>query len=333
MKPAVITAPDLNVDFWPADSLAAWRGAPRDAFLSWLAGQRLLGERQFRDTSRETYCAMFSAWLSFLEARHMHLLEATCIEGSQFFNDRAAAFEPVSRRRYLQLLSKVYRYLQTVGWQGQNPLSQELMLERALEIALPPGFEPEEVQRLSDVLAGLPNWRGIRARGMAALLLGAGLRTNELIHLQMRAVHEDFTIEVHPLGVHRAHTTLMLPDAPWRTWWLAWQATRAELKIPGELAMPAVRAGAPYSPSGVFKQVQGWLVAANLVQPKQHAPTGPKQQQGANRLRNTFAQMALLSGRYSVEAVQEFLGHEETRATARHAKQVGARVAGEASVD
>jgi hypothetical protein len=41
-------------------------------------------------------------------------------------------------------------------------------------------------------------------------------------------------------------------------------------------------------------------------------------QSGPTLLRNTFARQALLSGRYTLAEVQEFLGHEESRPTAKH---------------
>jgi site-specific recombinase XerD len=49
------------------------------------------------------------------------------------------------------------------------------------------------------------------------------------------------------------------------------------------------------------------------------APVGDAlPQSGPNLLRNTFARQALTCGRYTLLEVQEFLGHEDLRATSRH---------------
>lgn len=302
---AEIARPARNADFWPASHLASWRSAPLDCFSNWLAQWRILGVRQFRPSSRETYTAMFSWWMAHLSAKGLDLLEATPADAASFF--AAAQLEPVSRRRYLQLLDRVYRHLHTIGWEGAHPLREELARERELDIALPPGLDEWQLERLVDNLAELPGWKGERDRAMAALLAGAGLRTHELIALPVSALDDSFELRVHPLSVHRPHTTLVLPDGPWRTWLQQWLATRQAMALPGVLLCPATRKGTAYSPSGLFRRVSAWL-----------ADFKDLPQSGPNLLRNTFARQALRCGRYTPEQVQEFLGHEAFRATSRH---------------
>ncbi|KVP75291.1 tyrosine-type recombinase/integrase [Burkholderia ubonensis] len=306
MSRAEVAHPTPNSDFWPAQSLDAWRSEPEKSFLAWLAQQRVVGVRQFRDSSRETYAAMFSWWLSVLAAKGLGLLEAAPHDATEFFS--ASEFEPVSRRRYLQLLDKVYRHLLCVGWTGKNPMTVELLKERELEIALPPGLDDASLTLVIGVLTNIPGWKGARDRCAAALLLGAGLRANELIHLRVGDVTEHYEIPIKPHSIHREHTTLILPDGPWRGWYQAWLAQRRELSIPGEVLCPGTPKGAPYSPSGLFRRVSAWLNPLNEGLPQ----TGP------NLLRNTFARQALTCKRYTPLQVQEFLGHEELRATARH---------------
>lgn len=292
-------------DFWPAQSLSAWELSPAETFLSWLAGQRV-GSRQFRETSCETYAAMFAAWMRHLSNQSLSLLEATQKDAADFFS--MLALEPVSRRRYLQLLDKVYRQLRQLGWDRVNPLRQELMKERPLEVPLPVGLDADDQSALEAALSDLPGWKGTRDRAMCALLLGAGLRANELVALPVHAVSETFRVRVEPLGVHAAHTTLVVPDGPWRGWLRSWTEERAHRAIPGVWLCPATLSGTAYSPSGLFRRLAAWFDAASIKPPRQ----------GAGILRNTFAKNALTCGRYSAEEVQEFLGHEELRATTRH---------------
>lgn len=302
-RPAALSAPEL----WPAASVDAWQAAPMTTFADWLASQPVAGSRQFRETSRETYTAMFSAWENFLSSRQLTVLEACRQDAGDFF--AVHRLEPVSRRRYLQLLDRVYRHLRGIGWPGANPFREELAQERVLPVAPPRVLSAAEQRRLAEVLARQPGWKGERDRALAALLLGAGLRTNEVVALRLSAVSADFRIRVLPAGVHRDHTTLILPDPPWRAWYREWEAERQTRGLPGECACPSILAGKPYSPSGLFRRISHWLAQAEV----------DAGQQGANILRNTFARRALTSGRYTPEQVQEFLGHEDVHTTLRHA--------------
>lgn len=317
-KTAPVAFPARNGTFWPADDLRSWREAPRESFLDWLSQQRIVHDRQFRRSSMKTYVAIFSWWLDALEREGVSLLEASPKDGANIF--AAHELEPVSRRRYLQLLDRVYRHLSRIGWSGAHPLRGELAKEQILDPEDPENLHEAELATVVDRLEALPGWRGKRDRAAAALLLGAGLRANELIGLRVGDISPLYEIEVRPNSVHRAHRTLILPEGPWRAWIDAWQHERKASSIPGEVFCPATRRGSAFSLSGLFRRVNLWL--GPLVEA--HGQTGP------NLLRNTFARLALTCGRYSLEEVQEFLGHEEQRATLRHVTALGkkARLAG-----
>ena len=89
-------------DMWPADTLVSWRNAPLEAFTNLLAEQRILFERNFRSNSVRTYKAIFSWWCEKLGERLSSLLEASAQDAIDIFAQEE--LEPVSRRRYLQLL-------------------------------------------------------------------------------------------------------------------------------------------------------------------------------------------------------------------------------------
>lgn len=309
-----LAKPAKNIEFWPANKLGAWRDNPQLSFLVWLANQRVVGDRQFRESSRETYAAIFSWWLSVLSAKKLSLLEATGQDATDAF--AASGLEPVSRRRYLQLLDRVYRYLIEIGWTGRNPIIVELRKERELDIALPPGLDERQIAQVIEAVRAIPEWRGARDRCAAALLIGAGLRVGELINLRTSDVNEHYDIEIKQHSIHREHKTLILPEGPWREWFNAWMVQRREFGIKGEVLCPGTLGGRPYSPCGVFRRVNAWLEPLKAELPQ----TGP------NLLRNTFARQALTCGRYEVPEVQEFLGHAELRATCRHVAAIGAIV-------
>ena len=303
-----VSSSEFDLDLWPATSVQSWSAHPQEAFLDWIASVPVIAvttRRQFRESSVKTYTAMFKVWCEFLEGRRTHLLEATPRDAEDFFGQ--VVLEPVSRRRYLQLLDRVYHHIRLLGVAQLNPFTHELAKESELVQSLPPGLTPDEQAALVASLLEEPGWRGLRDRALLALLLGAGLRNGEAVSLTASAVDSDFVVRVATGGVHRPHTTLLLPDGPWREWWSMWLEARTSLTAIGALACPATQMGRGFSTSGLFRCTARWFEQAEI------SPA----QRGANILRNTFARNALASNRYSLEDIQEFMGHEEIRSTCR----------------
>ncbi|WP_420227705.1 tyrosine-type recombinase/integrase [Pigmentiphaga litoralis] len=257
---------------------------------------------------------MFATWAGFLFDKRMTVLEATSTEASEFFGDKALV--PVSRRRYLQLLDKVYQHLISVGWALEHPLQGLLRLERELAIALPVGLDTDQLGKLEQVLAVMKGTKAPRDRSLAALMVGGGLRSNEVIRLRCTELQPNFGIEVKSHTVHPEHSTLVLPDGPWRMWLEQWLQERRARNVPGELLCPAAANGKAFTTSGLYRRIDHWFSLAG-IEPAQG---------GANVLRNTFARLALESNRYTVVQVQGFMGHAEIRTTERHLAQAPAAV-------
>lgn len=314
-------------DLWPRVSLAQWQAAPDRAFEDWLANLVVAtgrGTAQLRDSSVEVYRAMFNTWLAHLRQLRCGFLEASASEAQHFFAMRD--FDSHTRRRYLQLFDRVYRSLAKAGWAGYSPFRQELSREQPLDERALNVLSEHEQQLLWDCLANkhlyahlrggatANLWRLERDRAMLAALLGAGLRSNELRDLRWAHVNPDpaasgdYSIRVVPAGVHRNHTTLVLPG-PARLAWESWVAARGSRGIPGEHVFAATKAGKPMSSATVLHCVIRWIEAAGLDMGSR--PKGP------GILRSTFARNALQ--RVDFVQVVEFLGHEDVRSTARYA--------------
>lgn len=300
---------DLHTpDFWPAVTLESWRTAPLDAMQSWLRASPAdhWKSRAFRPSAQTTYFYMFKTWHDHLAGQMTHILEATEADAEQFLLEKAD-LEPVSRLRYLQLLDRVYLHLaQECHWPGVSPFRRALSKESAHLVPPREVLTGAEQATLIEVLSEIPGFRGERDRAMAALFLGAGLRVNELIALPWSIAsgisEAGYRLTLVPSGIHREHTTCLIPDGPWRAWWAHWEASYAP-EEPHAVAIPGTQAGRPYTPSGVFRRVSSWLALAGLAE--------EEGQQGPNLLRNTFAWFAL--DRYSPDQVMEFLGHNERR--------------------
>lgn len=299
-------------EMWPSTSLDAWQRDPMRAFSDWLARTAIQGlpsSRQFRATSAKTYTAMFHLWVEYLRTQEMTVLEAVGKDVTAFFNmTQQFKLDPVSRRRYLQLLSRVHDSFVAKKWCKTNPIECELAKEEVLDLRFPPGLTLLAQAQLVEHLTPLEDWKSRRDKAMIALILGAGLRNNEALTLRLGELREDYSILVKPRGVHRPHRTLVMPEGPWRTWLQDWVEIRLKMEIPGDILCPSTLRGNTYSPSGLFRRLITVFNDAKIVSDKC----------GANVLRNTFALNALACERYEIEDVQEFLGHEELRATGRH---------------
>lgn len=282
------------------------------AFTGWLASRVVVrlarGGRQLRKTSVSTYSAMFSTWVQFLAERCITVLEASAWEMQLFFERHEPPLDEVSRRRYLQLFDKVYRHLKSLGMSQANPADAILARERVLDGKFPPGLSLKDQEQLLEQLSAGEGWKHIRDRAAASIMWGAGLRCNEAVALRVSDIAQDYRIQVNPCGVHRQHTTLVLPEGPWRLWLNTWLGTRSKLGIPGELVIPSTLEGKQYSPSGLYRRLDGLFKGAKLDSEKV----------GANVLRNTFVRHCLDSKRYTLAEIQEFMGHEQPRALERH---------------
>lgn len=322
-KKAPVAKNSFNLDFWPMDNVNLWRQDPFGTFETWIASFRVDGYRSFRESSVSAYRTMFTQWIQFLSSRNTHLLEAVSIDATVFFEQKN--LELGTRRRYLQLLSKVYAHLMKIGSVKANPMAVELKKERALEIALPPGLSKQELSRLIHYLHIQSGWKASRDRALLALTAGAGLRNSEAVHCSLDWIYSDYSVSIKSTTIHRDHVSLILPDTaliaelgdhgiqlPWRPWIDEWLELRAELKIPGHILIPTTQKGGAFSPSGLFRRISHWFVNAEIV----------SKERGVNILRNTFARHAFLSERYSVEQIKEFLGHEIISATMKHLHSV-----------
>lgn len=317
---APLSSQSITPDFWAESSLTQWSLSPRESFTEWLAQLRVLGVRSLRESSFETYLAMFSVWERYLREKGLGILEANSLDAQRFFEQHE--LEPSSRRRYLQLLDKVYHQLKLIGFKGENPLKNEFLKEGLLPEQIPPCLTLNQLKLLISTLERAKGWKGGRDRALVALTAGAGLRVNELISLRIQDIDLDWKVNVSSTGVHKSRESIVLPGkyernqteltTPWREWLIDWYGLKINFKVPGELVTPSTKSGGAYSRSGVFRRLKGIFAQSEISVP----------QNGANILRNTFARLALSSERYSAKEVQGFMGHEFARATERYSRGI-----------
>jgi len=141
-------------------------------FDMWLAA-RQESETPLSPSSVAVYTAMWRSLCKEMPGTH----RPTALE-IEAASDRLH-LAPVPRRRYLQLMARVY---------GKDSPAQGVLEESALPSrGLPDALRPQDETLVNGALSALP----LRDRALALLYLGAGLRTGESVRLQRIDLHLD----------------------------------------------------------------------------------------------------------------------------------------------
>lgn len=320
----IYTMPAKTTDPLFTYGVAEWLSEPDAAFDSFLTGYRFK-QRRLRASSFYVYRGMLGRLRSWAQEQGMTLFDITTNKLEQFLDGRRLSAQ--TRHRYLLLFTSLFVHLALLreetrdGVQptGSNP-ARTLLLEREAPMREDPDFlNPAEVVRFMAALPMGGNWKQLRDRALAMLLLGAGLRSGEVLALQVT----DLQIkEGVPEGVWvRAHKPRPARQVPLQHWaipalsdWLRERAIYAsgqapksvrckEQRLVGPLLFPANLAGAALNPLTLSRLVKTALDQAGLV----------KRYAGTTLLRNSCG--ALWLQKHEPLQVSLWLGHETVRTT------------------
>lgn len=279
----------------------AWRREPVAAFDDFLSQRRING-RVLRKSSFVIYRGMFLRLLDWLRLRGLALEDLHAQTLEEFLAGRPLQAE--TRHRYLLVFTELYQHLMVLREEERNPARELLTAQPAPERARPEALTPEEVQRLLEHLAkeaAREGWKHQRLQAMTLFLLGAGLRTNELLSLKLRCLERADSCWIPP---HKPRPDRVVPlQGQLREAAAQWLALRQSLNIPGDLVFPGNTAGAPLAASTLFRQIQSLLSAAGVE----------RRYEGPMLLRNTRA--AAWLAQHPTHKVQVWLGHELERTT------------------
>lgn len=280
----------------------AWGREPVAAFDEFLAGHRSNG-RALRPSSFAVYRGMFlrlTDWLS-ADGLTVHDLEAGNLE--DFLSSRHLAGE--TRHRYLLAFTELYQHLAIIRDAEGNPARELLTAAPAPDRLAPEALVPTEVVRSLDLLRAqeATGWKDRRLEAMFCLLLGAGLRTTELLALRPQDVARESSVWVKPHKPRPERTVPLeaLAAHAMRDWLSVRHRELAH--VPGALLFPGNERGAPLTASTLFRQVQGLLAAAGVS----------RRYEGPMLLRNTRA--AVWLARHPAPVVRPWLGHQHLRTT------------------
>lgn len=284
----------------PLHAKSFWNASPEGAFQQWLTDGHYAGE-QLRPASVAIYLGMFKrlqAWLSEQGKSLFYLNEAAL---DAFLRTRQLAAEP--RHRYLLLFTRLYRYLQALELASEDPAHTLLVSVPAPDRELPEALTPAELSLLLD--APVAGWKGIRQRAMMALIAASGVRLSEVLALPLASFSAGLPLKlaipqtgVHPPRETRVHSFARAPLEIWRE-------TRTAKGVAGDFLFPSNLAGDRMDDSTAIKDIRKRIASAGLS----------RRYEGPTLLRNTFGAMSL--AHFSVEEVQEWMGHTLSRTTER----------------
>ena len=316
------------------DTPEHWLADPVEAFAAFVLRPDFAinkrGERHaLRESSVTVYRARWGKFVADCLVPSQKTLVALSSEELQLF---LSAMSPDSRHRYVRLLERVFDHLLALGLVQLNTV-------RALAVKAPTrsnqghaGTAVLSPASQAAFLAALPepvNWKRLRDRALLSVILGAGLRVSEAIHLKvdhLGHLQDDGTVPVElvPIGAGRRHRSRIQAFAVPTV--LAWFLQRRGLGgagqgmpvetfdshpptplISGTLLFPADASGRALHPATVYRRVASVLAQAGI-------PAEMIERRGARTLRSTYAVRELAAGA-PVSLVGESLGHVHDRAT------------------
>jgi integrase len=269
------------------------------------------GIERFTAASARVYCA---TWRSFLEALARQQRDPASASSADIRRYLLQLQHPETRRRYGRLLCRVYEYATLHGWLALNPmpaLAAEFTgaLERPAAIA----FHETDWRHLLERLPAWTSQKEQRDQTMVTLILGAGLRLEELRDLRLSQLTETPSgLAVHLAGgTVKARTLCLDPRVAERV--RAWATLRRAACVPGVLVFPDSQ-GRSLAPNTVYRRIGRVLLRLEGVR------LPPRLSAGV--LRTTFAR-GLLQTESSVTAQQQ-LGHRRLGSTLRMSQSMKA---------
>ena len=287
---------------------ALWDSDPLGAFDAFLADVRI-GSRSIRQGSFTVYRGMFQRLLHWLQAQDRSLWSLDLAALEAFFETRKVSEQ--TRHRYLLVFKKMCEHLERIGALHDNPARRLLLSAKAPPREAPEVLTPQELAAVFEqsALVGVRGWKSSRLQVMIRLMAQAGLRSSEILALQLRDIAlqtsgaESGGLQIRAHGPHPARWVPMGAALQMRVH--AWLKERAALALPGALVFPANDRGGALSAATLFRQVRDCLQRAG-VQSRYEGPT---------LLRNTCAAWWLAHAPFS--KVQAWLGHETVKTTAQ----------------
>lgn len=269
-----------------------------------------------RDSVAKVYMAMFNKFLrwlskngySFVQVEPIHII--TFIEGDHSEDKvKPVYLKSAIKTRYIRMLERTYQHI------GLNPNPAKIASLDARNRPDSRGkdepsdmLDPQKVEAFLKNLPNPENWKRARDRAMLSMLIGAGLKTSELLSLRVENIGKiqqngfvPVTISAASVeGTSRWHQTQLRPFAVQNL--MSWLEIRESMSFMSDILFPANLSGAKLNEATLYRAVKKVFKASHI----------DVKRFGGRTLRNTFAVTELKSGT-AHHRVKEYLGLNEDK--------------------
>lgn len=281
-----------------------------ETFLEMLAAERNASPHTLRAYRRD-----LEGFAGFVAKRGRDLAQADSDDVRAYLKRLAErGMSPRSTARHLSSLRQFHRFLVVEGVREDDPLSA--VDSPRLGRPLPKILSEDEVRRLIEAAAELPDIERIRLVAILEVLYAAGLRVSELAALPLAALARDGRVlTVRGKGDKERIVPL---SAPARAALEAWRAVRAHTLPEGRTSrfmFPSRGASGHITPSRIAQLLKALAPRAGL-NPRRLSP---------HVLRHAFASHLVDRGA-DLRSVQQMLGHADIATTQIYTHVAGDRL-------
>lgn len=301
---------------------SSWALEPEAAFDAYLTEYRFDG-RRLRSSSFIIYRGMFTRLREWAVGQGVDWMALRATEVEHFLVSRSLSLE--TRHRYLLFFTALFERLAILRApsgdsvpESDNPARSLLLQQRAPTRADPAFLNEMEVQQFIAALPQGDKWKTVRDRALALMVLGAGLRSAEVLSMKVSDVH--CTEGVPDTVWVQAQAPRLARKVPIHSWaapaigqWLELRKIYArgdapryrgkEQRLSGSLLFPGGLSGGPLRAITLFRLIKATLDAAGLQ----------KRYEGPTLLRNSCG--ALWLKQHDAQSVRLWMGHETLRTT------------------
>ena len=285
-----------------------WHESHEAGFSAWIE------KHGYSDKTAKTYKAMFFAFLSFLNEKKVALEKSNKTIMDMFFNSRST--DDKTKARYLWLISDVFDDMVETSYLKENTMSLVLEKKRKGMRGKTAKREPvtltkSETNLLETYISALPrHYSGMRERCALLLLLGTGLREQELCDLKTINMHlNDEPAYLKIIGKFDKERLVPIPEAIIDDL-LEFKGMKTKAS---PFFLSSMKGGNPYTPSGVYRLVRTAMEDAGIV----------KEKMSPHVLRHTYCTRQLEEAgkegsKITLQIVKNWMGHDSIATTAKY---------------
>lgn len=258
----------------------------------------------------KTYNSMIFAYFSFLDKKKINIDSANKTIVEQFFKERGVTEK--TKVRYLWLINDIYDDMLDGGFISKNDISLVLEKKRIgmrgkSAKRLPTVLSSHETQLLLNYTSSLPrHYSGQRERCALLLLLGTGMREQELCDLKTNNMHlNDETAYITIIGKFDKERLVPIPEDIINELLEFIDLKESSNARRSDFFLSSQSTGNPYVPSSVYRIVNTAMIDAGIL----------KDKMSPHVLRHTFITRQLSAGA-ALSIVKNWAGHDSIATTA-----------------